>query len=104
MLSLIWPWALALAPLHFIYRWRRKPAETSIRALRAPMLTAAASVEQVSLKATTWRNRLLLILLSLCWVSALLAIARPVYIGEPVALPTKGRDILIAVPLPAKPI
>ncbi|XXK44063.1 vWA domain-containing protein [Porticoccaceae bacterium nBUS_17] len=97
MLSLIWPWALALAPLPFIYRWRRKPAETSIRALRAPMLTAAASVEQVSLKATTWRNRLLLILLSLCWLSALLAIARPVYIGEPVALPTEGRDILIAV-------
>ena len=97
MLSLIWPWALALAPLPFIYRWRRKPAETTIRALRAPMLTAAASVEQVSLKATTWRNRLLLILLSLCWLSALLAIARPVYIGEPVALPTEGRDILIAV-------
>jgi Ca-activated chloride channel family protein len=61
------------------------------------MLTAVASVEQVSLKATTWRNRLLLIFLSLCWLSALLAIARPVYIGEPVALPTEGRDILIAV-------
>ena len=39
----------------------------------------------------------MLIFLSLCWLSALLAIARPVYIGEPAALPTEGRDILIAV-------
>ena len=78
MLSLIWPWALALAPLPFIYRWLRKPAEIHIRALRAPMLAAAAAVEPASLTMTTWRNRLLMTLLTLCWVSVLLAIARPV--------------------------
>ena len=97
MLSLLWPWALALAPLPFVYRWLQKPAEINIRALRAPMLAAVAAVEPVSLKVTTWRNRLLMTLLALCWLSVLLAIARPVYIGDPVALPTAGRDILIAV-------
>lgn len=97
MLSLLWPWALALAPLPFVYRWLQKPAEINIRALRAPMLAAVAAVEPVSLKVTTWRNRLLMTLLTLCWFSVLLAIARPVYIGDPVALPTAGRDILIAV-------
>ena len=97
MLSLLWPWALALAPLPFVYRWLQKPAEINIRALRAPMLAAVAAVEPVSLKVTTWRNRLLMTLLTLCWLSVLLAIARPVYIGDPVALPTAGRDILIAV-------
>ena len=97
MLSLLWPWALALAPLPFVYRWLQKPAEINIRALRAPMLAAVAAVEPVFLKVTTWRNRLLMTLLTLCWFSVLLAIARPVYIGDPVALPTAGRDILIAV-------
>ena len=88
MLSLLWPWALALAPLPFVYRWLQKPAEINIRALRAPMLAAVAAVEPVSLKVTTWRNRLLMTLLTLCWLSVL---------GDPVALPTAGRDILIAV-------
>ena len=97
MLSLLWPWVLALGPLPFVYRWLQKPAEINIRALRAPMLAAVAAVEPVSLKVTTWRNRLLMTLLALCWLSVLLAIARPVYIGDPVALPTAGRDILIAV-------
>ena len=49
MLSLLWPWALALAPLPFVYRWLQKPAEINIRALRAPMLAAVAAVEPVSL-------------------------------------------------------
>ena len=97
MLSLLWPWVLALAPLPFIYRWLRKPADVHILALRAPMLAAAAAGEPASLKMTTWRNRFLMTLLTLCWLSALLATARPVYIGDPVALPTAGRDILIAV-------
>jgi hypothetical protein len=64
MLSLLWPWALALAPLPFVYRWLQKPAEINIRALRAPMLAAVAAVEPVSLKVTTWRNWLLMTLKS----------------------------------------
>jgi Ca-activated chloride channel family protein len=42
-------------------------------------------------------RQLLLLLLGLCWLAALLALSRPVWIGEPVALPTDGRDILLAV-------
>ena len=96
MLNLIWPWVLALAPLPFVYRWLRKPSETKIQALRAPLLAAAAG-DQASIKTTTWYNRVLLFLLTLCWLCVLLAVAQPVYIGEPVTLPANGRDILIAV-------
>jgi Ca-activated chloride channel family protein len=96
MLSLVWPWALALAPLPFVYRWLRKPSETKIQALRAPLLAAAAG-DQGTLKATTWYNRVLLFLLTVCWLCTLLAVAQPVYVGEPVVLPANGRDILIAV-------
>jgi Ca-activated chloride channel family protein len=97
MLNLLWPWVLALAPLPFIYRWLRRPADVKIQALRAPLLAKAALDGDVSIKTASWQRRLLLITLSLCWLSVLLAIARPVWIGSPVAMPTNGRDILLAV-------
>ena len=96
MLELTWPWVLALAPLPLLYRWRRTPAETMIRALRAPLLANAAG-DAPSARSASWKKTLLLSLLVLTWLSALLALARPVWIGEPVALPTNGRDILLAV-------
>ena len=96
MLELIWPWALALAPLPFIYRWLRKPAEVRMRALRAPLLANAAG-NSGSKATSSWRKSLLLLILSLIWLCTLLSIARPVWIGEPVSLPTSGRDILLAV-------
>jgi Ca-activated chloride channel family protein len=97
MLNLLWPWALALAPLPFIYRWWRSPAKTHVRALRAPMLANAADGAVASGSGGQWFQRLLLLMLSLCWLASLLALARPVWIGEPMALPTNGRDILLAV-------
>ena len=39
----------------------------------------------------------MLLLLSLCWILTLIALARPTYMGEPIALPSNGRDILLAV-------
>ena len=97
MLNLLWPWALALAPLPFIYRWLHRPADVKIQALRAPLLAKVALDDSASIKTSSWQRRLLLIVLSLCWLSALLAIARPVWIGAPVSMPTNGRDILLAV-------
>lgn len=97
MLNLLWPWALAIAPLPFIYRWLRSPAELGIRALRAPLLASAALEAGASIKTTTWQRHLLLATLILCWLCTVIAVARPVWIGEPVAMPTNGRDILLAV-------
>lgn len=97
MLNLLWPWALALAPIPFLYRWWRKPATTNMPALRAPILASAAEGNSGSGDSRQWLRQLLLLLLGLCWLAALLALSRPVWIGEPVALPTDGRDILLAV-------
>lgn len=97
MLNLLWPWALVLLPLPFIYRRLRAPADINIRALRAPILASAAQGAELSINASNWRKNLVLLLLTLSWVAAVLALARPVWIGEPVAVPTNGRDILLAV-------
>ena len=96
MLQLTWPWVLALAPLPLFYRWWRTPAQRKIRALRAPLLASAAG-DTPSARSANWRKSLLLSLLTLTWLSALLALSRPVFMGEPVALPANGRDILLAV-------
>jgi len=96
MLDLIWPWALVLAPLPLLYRWLRKPAAVQMRALRAPLLVQVAAAKQAA-GAASWHKLLLLTLLTTIWLCTLLALARPVWIGEPVALPTSGRDILLAV-------
>jgi len=97
MLNLLWPWALALAPIPFIYRWWRKPAATNMRALRAPQLASAAEGNNSAGGGQQWLGQLLLLLLSLCWLASLFALSRPLWIGEPVALPAEGRDILLAV-------
>ena len=97
MLNLVWPWVLALAPIPFIYRWWRKPVATNTRALRAPLLASAAEGINSADGSQQWLRRLLLLLLSLCWLASLLALSRPLWVGEPVALPTDGRDILLAV-------
>jgi len=96
MLELLWPWALAIAPLPLLYRWLRKPAAVNIRALRAPLLANAAG-EAGTAVSNNLRKSLLLLTLSLIWLSTLTALSRPIWIGEPIALPTNGRDILLAV-------
>ena len=97
MLNLLWPWALILAPLPFVYRHLRRPLTTSTRALRAPDLVRIAEGQNSSNKTSNWYRRILKWLLILCWLACLLALSRPVWIGEPVALPTSGRDLLLAV-------
>jgi Ca-activated chloride channel family protein len=96
MLELLWPWALVMAPLPLLYRWLRKPADIRLRALRAPLLAQAAG-EATSATTTNWQKSILLSALWLIWLSSLIALSRPIWIGEPVALPTNGRDILLAV-------
>ncbi|OUS16956.1 BatB protein [Gammaproteobacteria bacterium 50_400_T64] len=96
MLSLIWPWMLALAPLPFLYRWWRKPADDQQAALLSPVYAQLAADSQSS-PAVNRRNWPSLVLLTLIWIACLLAASRPQWIGEPIALPISGRDLLLAV-------
>ncbi|MBQ0718989.1 MAG: VWA domain-containing protein [Gammaproteobacteria bacterium] len=96
MLSLIWPWMLALAPLPWLYRWWRKPADDTQAALLAPVY-AQFGADSLNSPALSRRNWPSLVLLTLIWLACLLAASRPQWIGEPIALPTSGRDLLLAV-------
>ena len=96
MLSFIWPWVLILLPTPLIYRKFRRPIVSNIQALRSPALVAFADTDSVT-STSSLKSKIMLLLLSLCWILTLIALARPTYMGDPIALPSNGRDILLAV-------
>ncbi len=96
MLTFEWPWLLVLLPLPLLYRLWRRRAETLAPALKAPVYFALAAQTQTQRQAGYWQW-ISLALLIIAWSCTLFAAARPTWIGDPVALPSSGRDLLIAV-------
>ncbi len=95
MVSLLWPWLFTLLPLPWLYRWWRKPGDQAA-ALYAPGYAAdIQTLHNEGRQASSNWPRLLL--LNLIWLCLIIAAARPTWIGDPVALPTSGRDLLLAV-------
>ena len=96
MLSFVWPWFYLILPLPFLYRKLRRSANSESPYLESTILLSIAETQN-RLVSSTSQRRLLILLLIIAWLSLVTAIARPVNIGDPVALPTTGRDFLLAV-------
>jgi Ca-activated chloride channel family protein len=60
-------------------------------------MLALVTPDSTPLKSSTWLTTGLKIILFLCWLCTLLALSRPQWVGDPVPLPTSGRDLLLAV-------
>jgi Ca-activated chloride channel family protein len=60
-------------------------------------MLALVTPDSTPLKSSTWLTTGLKIVLFLCWLCTLLALSRPQWVGDPVPLPTSGRDLLLAV-------
>ncbi len=93
MLSLHWPWLLLILPAPWLYRVLRKPAASTSVPLWAPIYSDLNHEHGSGGRG----NVLVILLLSAIWCGAVFAAARPVWIGDPIALPTTGRDLLLAV-------
>src|SRR5258705_12239734 len=94
MLEWAWPWLLAALPLPWLIARLWQPAHTQANAaLHLPYalegLDAATGANPVS----RWRR----VLAILAWCALVLAAARPQWVGEAVARPRSGRDLLLAV-------
>ncbi len=96
MLQFDWPWMLALAPLPLFIYWLSPRAQHQDMALRVPFYQAVSQLSAQT-KSRGMRSIFTAILLTLLWLSCLIAAARPQWIGEPITLPTSGRDLLVAV-------
>jgi len=95
MFELQWPWLLALLPLPLLVMLL--PAQKKEdAALRVPFF---AQVKTLETQTHSLRSKKLVstFLLWLIWASLVLAAANPQWIGEPVSIPSSGRDLLVAV-------
>ena len=98
MITLIWPWLLALAPLPWVWRRLLPPRRRELPALRAPFFTQWQSLAHADTGTTrSISGRLSPLLLWLVWLLLLLGAARPQWIGDPIELPNSGRDLMLAV-------
>ena len=97
MIDWVWPFAFALIPLPLLLRSFWKPLQRQQAALAVPDITNF-QIEETSgssrLASTMpWRA----LLLWLVWAALVTAVARPQWTGDPVTLPTTGRDLMLAV-------
>jgi Ca-activated chloride channel homolog len=99
MMSLVWPWMLALGPLPWLVRrWASPALERNTAALRVPhfrdmvQLQWVRKIGNVQSRSSMWFGFSMVV-----WLLLVLAAARPQWTGEPVGLPTSGRDLMLAV-------
>ena len=97
MIEWVWPWAFVVLPLPLIVRLLWSPMERTQAALTVPQLASFKSEESspggFGGSHVAWR----VLLLVLAWLALVTATARPQWTGQPVTLPTSGRDLMLAV-------
>ncbi len=99
MIALAWPWVLVLLPLPWVIRrWFPPAPETSARAMRVPNYADIMTLQsgQTVVSSRTWPSKIFWYAI-IIWLILLVAAARPQWMGEPVGLPTSGRDLMLAV-------
>jgi len=100
-MAFAWPWVLALIPLPWIVRrWAPSAPHTSGQAMKVPNFEDIMSLQSGQpISRTRSGSSTLFWLAIIIWLALLVAAARPQWIGEPVGLPTSGRDLMLAVDL-----
>jgi Ca-activated chloride channel family protein len=92
MLTLHWIWLLLLLPLPWFINSKNTQTATGGH-LQLPGVLAS-SRQHVSDSTRHSRKRYYLM-----WLFLVLALARPQWLGDPIELPSKGRDLMLAVDL-----
>ena len=92
MLTLAWPFALILLPLPFIF-WRRQSVHAEGARLQLPGISQTGKANLATQNRQSRKRYWLM------WCLLVLAIARPQWLGDPIELPSQGRDLMLAVDL-----
>ena len=97
MLQLVWPWILAalVAPL-LVARLAPRAPDAAGAPIRVPYFEEATTW---SSRARVSGTRIRRAVALLAWCALVLAAARPQWVGDPVSLPVRGRDLMLALDL-----
>lgn len=94
MFSFQWPWLSLLVFLPFLV-WLMPEAKQNQTALRLPTFNLLNKVEAAAtVRRFPW-------LWFVVWLSFVLAVMRPQWLGDPITVPQEGREIIVAVDLSA---
>ena len=97
MIQFAWPWLALLLPLPLLVRTLLSPVDAARgAALRVPFLEELARARH---ETAIRRRRWPLWLAALTWLMIVLASTRPQWLGDAIALPVSGRDLMLAVDL-----
>jgi len=100
MIELQLPWMLALLPLPLLAWWLLPRAgEARDGALRVPFYAGLSELPGAASVSRGARGVLVVALKLLSWGLLVLAAAQPQWIGEPVPVETRGRDLMLALDL-----
>jgi Ca-activated chloride channel family protein len=98
MISFLWPFAFALLVIPLLVRYFLKPVAVQAQgALRVPFFNVFATTSSNNARAVKkgWRAWLGYFV----WLLLVTALARPAFVGPQVAMPIKGRDLMMAIDL-----
>ncbi|MGI9251243.1 MAG: vWA domain-containing protein [Pseudohongiellaceae bacterium] len=96
MLEFTWLWAFLLLPLPLLVHRLLVRAPRRDAALYVPFFSVLSHLQSDTESLAS--SRLLnLVFCTLIWLLLVLAAARPQWLGEPVQLPSSGRDLMLAV-------
>jgi len=96
MIEFLWPWVFVLLPLPLLVYHRLRRAGNRDAALHVPFFRALRGLDE-GVGRHRGRSLLLTVLAILAWVMLVLAAARPQWVGDPIQLPTTGRDLMMSV-------
>lgn len=97
MLEFIWPWAFALLVALPLLRFALPRKSNKQSALTVPNVEDFRFKEQFRGMFVSGRRWWRLLLLVLATTALVTALARPQWSGDPIALPTEGRDMFLAI-------
>lgn len=96
MFSFEWIWVLCALPLPLLIKWLVPAAQSENAALTVPFaLSSNISTSHIKQSKRIVSQSLL----GLAWVCLIVAAARPQWLGEPITVPSEGREMIVAVDL-----
>lgn len=96
MIEFLWLWVFLFLPLPLLANRLLPRAPNRDAALHVPFFRSLAGIEPGSQRLHS-RNRWLSGLAIAAWILLVLACSRPQWVGDPIQLPSSGRDLMLVV-------